>query len=267
VGFQGELGAYSDEAAQRLFPDVETVGLATFSEVFQALDANELTAAVLPVENSTAGVVQEVSDLLWSYQKIHVVGEHVSPIRHHLLAATSGDVTRSLSHPQALAQCATWLRDHDIEPVPFYDTAGAAKEISLNPRQGDAAIASSAAAGRYGLKIVARDIADSHNNQTRFLVLVTDGKQSHIQGDVRKLILGFTTKHRPGALSQVMAVFSAHEANLTRLDSRPVPDQPFSYRFYADAELDDQDNEESLLLDLRAVTLDFRLFGAFDHQR
>ena len=102
-----------------LFPDTETVGLPTFSEVFEALEAKELTAAVLPVENSTAGVVQEVSDLLWSHQKVHVVGEHVSPIRHHLLASsTSAVVKRALSHPQALAQCATWLRDHDVEPVP-----------------------------------------------------------------------------------------------------------------------------------------------------
>lgn len=264
VAFQGEAGAYSDEAAQVLFPRAATVGYPVFSEVFEALGAGAVQRAVLPVENTTAGVVQEVSDLLWAHDDVHVVGEHVSSIRHFLLAPSGAAVRRALSHPQALAQCAQWLREHDVEPVPFYDTAGAAREVACNPREGDAAIASAAASKRYGLRIVASDIADSHTNQTRFLVL-SIGEPGPARGaGRRKLILGFTTPHQPGALARVMAVFGRHNANLTRLDSRPIPHQPFTYRFYADAEVDDSCEEDALLGDLKNASVVFRAFGAFD---
>jgi len=263
VAFQGVPGAYSDEAAQTLFPEAGTAGYETFAEALDALAGGETDMAVLPVENTVAGVVQEVSDLLWTHESVRVVGEHVSPIRHVLMAKTHGSVTRALSHPQALAQCADWLRANGIKPVTFYDTAGAAQEVARFGREGDGAIASRAAAARYGLQVVATDIANSDTNQTRFLILETKGPgHADATAGGRKLVLGFTTDHRPGALANVMAVFARHQANLTRLDSRPVPHQPFRYRFYADAELDAR-GAADLVVSLREAVLELRVFGSF----
>ncbi|HEV3310766.1 MAG TPA: prephenate dehydratase domain-containing protein [Chloroflexota bacterium] len=264
VAFQGVPGAYSDEAAQALFPGSGTAGYPTFVRAFDALACGAVDVAVLPVENTVAGVVQEVSDLLWTHETVQVTGEHVSPIRHVLMTKGDAPVKRALSHPQALAQCAAWLRSNGIEPVVFYDTAGAAEEVARSGTRGDGAIASRSAAERYGLKIVATDIADSDTNQTRFLVLTGRSENALASGaGRRKLILGFTTDHRPGALAEVMAVFADHDANLTRLDSRPVPHMPFRYRFYADAEAA-ASSEPSLLDALRGAALEVRAFGSFD---
>ena len=266
IGFQGEPGAYSDEAAQSLFPDAETIGHLSFAETFDALVGGQVEAAVLPVENSVAGIVQEVSDLLWTHESVHVIGEHISPIRHHLMTGGSGPVIRALSHPQALAQSSRWLADHEVTPVPFYDTAGAAKEVGEARREGEGAIASAAAAGRYGLRIVASHIANDETNQTRFLVVTAEQvPHPEIEPDrPRKMILGFTAPHRPGSMAEVLHIFARNGANLTRLDSRPVPDQPFHYRFYADCELDNVRASNYLLKDLTRAGVAFRLFGSFD---
>src|SRR5579864_4999301 len=133
VAYQGEPGAYSDEAVAALFPGAEAVGFATFRLTFEALSIGAVDAAVLPVENTSAGVVQEVSDLLWetstSAPGLRVVREHVLPVRHCLLG-WPGPVERALSHPQALAQCDRYLHSRQIRPVAYHDTAGAARAVA-----------------------------------------------------------------------------------------------------------------------------------------
>ena len=262
VAFQGMPGAYSDEAARTVFPNAETVGHPTFSEAFDAIAERRVDAAVIPVENTVAGVVQEVSDLLWKHTDLHVIGEHVSPIRHVLMSKSNEPVTRVLSHPQALAQCSDWLRRNGLEPVPFYDTAGAAAEIARRSNVGEGAIASRAAAKLYDLNILATDIANSASNQTRFLIIEQLPLPEATGEGTRKVTLGFTTNHEPGALAGVMAIFSNHRANLTRLDSRPIPDQPFRYRFYAEAEVENGEVAE-LVRELGDSTVEFRLFGSY----
>lgn len=226
------------------------------------MEAGDAEAAVLPVENSVAGVVQEVSDQLWAHPGLAVVQEHISPIRHHLLSRGEGPVRRALSHPQALAQCARWLADHQITPVPVHDTAGAAREIAERGGPADGAIASRAAADRYHLQVVAADIADQPSNRTRFLV-VRRGPQAAPGSGPAKLALGLVAEHRPGGLAQVLQVFASNEVNLTRLDSRPVPQQPFNYRFYVDAELADVQQLPALVAALTSATAELRLFGAY----
>ncbi len=261
VLYQGEPGAYSEEAARKLFPKADPSGRATFAAVFADLGPG--ATAVLPVENSLGGVVQEVSDLLWTHPKVSVVGEHIAPIRHHLLARRPGRVERALSHPQALAQCAGWLAARGIEPVPFPDTAGAAREVAEGSREGEAAIASSAAALRYGLEVLASDIADQPSNRTRFLVCrVGRTDLGPVPGD-SKLSLGFATAHRPGALAAVLDACAGHHLNLSRLDSRPVPELPFHYRFYADLELPAGLDPGPLLEDLARLTAELRPFGLY----
>lgn len=207
-------------------------------------------------------MVQEVSDLLWAHPQLVVAQEHVAPIRHHLLSRSVAPVRRALSHPQALAQCAGWLATRQITPVPFPDTAGAAREVAAHGAPGDGAIASRAAAARYHLLVVAEDIADQESNRTRFLVVRPSPEPAPARGAL-KLALGLVAEHRPGGLAQVLEVFAGGRVNLTRLDSRPIPEQPFHYRFYVDAELAQAEQLPRLLAALEAVTAELRVFGAF----
>ncbi|MGA9919643.1 MAG: prephenate dehydratase domain-containing protein [Candidatus Dormiibacterota bacterium] len=262
IAYQGESGAYSDEAAQRLFPGSVTVGLQTFASAAVEVQQGRAVAAVLPVENSVAGVVQEVSDLLWAHPELAVVREHVMPIRHHLLSRGKKPVRRAFSHPQALAQCAGWLAERRITPVPVLDTAGAARELAERGGPEDGAIASRAAAERYQLRIVAEDIADQPSNRTRFLVVRQSPQSGPASGPI-KLVLGLVAEHRPGGLAQVLQAFVGEQVNLTRLDSRPIPEQPFNYRFYVDAEMADAKQLPVLLAALTSATAELRIFGAF----
>jgi len=263
VVYQGEPGAYSDEASQRLFPEATAQGRATFGEVFAEVAVGSAYAAVVPVENSLAGVVQEVSDLLWDHSELTAVGEHIAPIRHHLLSRGGLPVRRALSHPQALAQCARWLREHQIQPVVFHDTAGAAREVAERGAAGDGAIASRAAADRYGLVVLASEVADDASNRTRFLVIQRVAQASKPPSGPAKFSLGFVTAHRPGGLAKVLDLIARHDINLTRLDSRPIPQEPFHYRFYADLELPDAAQAGELIEALAATTAELRPFGLY----
>ena len=263
VGYQGEPGANSDEAARQLFPGADTVGLPTFAAVFTAVARGDLQFAVLPVENSRAGVVQEVSDQLWAHPELTVVSERVAPIRHHLLAADHQPVERALSHPQALAQCANWLSAHGIAGIPHPDTAGAARQVAQSRVDGEGAIASLTAARLYGLVVVAEDIADEPSNQTRFVVVTARAATGGPIPGRAKVSMGLIAPHRPGGLVQVLEVFADLELNLTRLDARPIPDLPFHYRFYLDAELEQAGQVDLLLPRLASVSQELRLFGIY----
>ncbi len=263
ITYQGEEGAYSDEACRLLFPGSETMGRRAFADVFAAVSAGQAGAAVLPVENSLAGVVQEVSDLLWQHEELAVEGEWVMPVRHHLLAHAGSPVRRALSHPQALAQCASWLRRHKLTPVSFADTAGAARHVAAFGLPGDAAIASATAAELYDLEVVATDIADHPSNQTRFVVVTRRPVDPVPPAGPSKIAMGFVAQHRPGGLVRVLQVFSDLGLNLTRLDSRPIPDQPFRYRFYVDVELGDGAQAADLLRKLAHLSEEMRPFGVY----
>jgi len=142
IGYQGEPGAYSEEAALNVFPDADMIGFRTFGQVFDALATGQAERGVLPVENSLGGIVQEVNDLLWQRAgDLSVSGDHVHPVRHCLMGRR-GVIERAISHPQALAQVKHYLESRRIEPVPFHDTAGAARHLAEPPEPGMAAVAS-----------------------------------------------------------------------------------------------------------------------------
>src|SRR5689334_8254321 len=168
---------------------------------FDALAMGAVDAAVLPVENSSAGVAQEVSDLLWELPGLRVAREHLQPVRHCLLG-WPGPVERALSHPQALAQCERYLHSRQIRPVAYHDTAGAARAVAEQRQPGTAAIASKAAAGRYHLYVLAESIQDDSENQTRFVV-VERGAPVRPRDSATgwKCSLAFVTAHRPGTLA------------------------------------------------------------------
>lgn len=264
VAYQGEPGAYSEEAAQALFPDGTATGYRTFAQALDALESGAAQVAVLPVENSLGGIVQEVNDLLWERGGLRIKGEHVHPIRHCLLGFP-GPVAQALSHPQALAQCRKWLESHGIEAVAVHDTAGAARQVAEERKPGVAAVASAAAARRYGLEVLAEAIQDADINRTRFLVVDRGAPDRPARAGRLgyKVSLAFVTAHVPGSLVRSLYCFSSRNVNLTRLDSRPVPERPFEYRFYADFEVSDPPAAEAALQDLESHASEVRLFGTY----
>jgi prephenate dehydratase len=178
VAYQGLAGAFSEAAAAALFPGASLLPRRTFAEVFAALEANEVNAAVVPVENTHAGSVADVYDLLRKHDKAKVVAEVIVRVRHCLLGVRGArleDIRVARSHPQALAQVEDFLRKHGIQPEVAFDTAGAAAEVAAAKDKAVAAVASRRAAERYGLDVLEESIETSTDNFTRFFAVAADG--------------------------------------------------------------------------------------------
>jgi prephenate dehydratase len=264
VGYQGEPGAYSEEALLTLFPNASPVGHRTFTMAFDALQAGAVDVAVIPVENTLGGIVQEANDLLWERAGLRLVGEHAHPVRHCLLGFRDARVERAMSHPQALAQTRRYLEARGIEAVPHHDTAGAARDLAERPRPGLAAIASAAAARRYGLEVLAEGIQDDDTNQTRFVVVERGEAVRPGAGRTgSKCSLCFVAAHEPGSLVAALQCLSTRGVNLTRLEARPIPTKPFEYRFFLDFQVGDPDVAETALRALESSTHEVRLFGTY----
>lgn len=282
VAYQGEPGAYSDAATTALFgdPGVETMPCATFVEVFDALESGTAGAAVLPVENSYAGDVGEVYDLL-RRGAAEILMELELPIRHCLLAlpgVTLDEVRVVRSHPQALGQCREFLRRHALRAEPAHDTAGAARRLAGEASRQAAVIASDRAAQRYGLAVLARDIQDADDNVTRFQVLALQGRRVEPRGPAparwhaaaaqglarTKTSLLITTEHRPGALARCLDVFARWGVNLTKLTSRPYPGRAWEYMFFVDLEGSGEDPAVGgALAELSRCAATVRRFGSY----
>ncbi|HZX00479.1 MAG TPA: prephenate dehydratase [Trueperaceae bacterium] len=239
VAFQGVAGAFSEEAAYAFAPDSQAIGYPSFEEAFEATVRGECDFACLPVENSLAGSINQTYDLLTD-SVLTVVAERVVRVHHNLLVrpgSSLADVKRVYSHPQALQQCQRFIRKHGMEAVAEYDTAGAAKLLAerVGAEPGNGAIASRRAAEAYGLDIVAERIEDLDFNFTRFFVLGHEERPQQ-PGRDHKTSLLLATHHRPGELVACLQVFPEHGINMTKLESRPRRDKPWSYLFYIDIE-------------------------------
>lgn len=265
VGYQGEPGAFSEQAVTGLFPDGEPVPIRTLRQVFEAVEGGEVGHGVVPLENSLAGSINETYDLL-SRGKAFVVGEIVVAVDHALLALPGTrleDVRRVASHPQALAQCDEFLATLEAEPVPVYDTAGAAKRIAEERRTGEAAIASEHAAGLYGLDILARRIQTSPINQTRFAAISRE-RESLAPPDKTSLLLEI--RHEPGALYRCLRPFAERELNLSKLESRPIGDRPWEYWFYLDVQAGIEDPAlAAALAELESEAGRVQVVGSYAH--
>ena len=236
IAFQGVAGAFSEEAALKFAPDAEPVGYPTFQEAFGAAVSGECAFACLPVENSLAGSINQTYDLLTD-SVLHVVGEQIVRVHHNLLVKPGvklEDVKRVYSHTQALQQCQNFIRKHGFEAVTDFDTAGAAKLLAENGGQGKAAIASKRAAEAYGLEVLAEEIEDLDFNYTRFFVLGADERPKESEQNKTSLVLA--TRHHPGSLVECLQEFPRQGINMTKLESRPRRDKPWSYLFYVDIE-------------------------------
>lgn len=263
IAFPGERGAYSEEATRALFgPDVEPVPSPGFRAVFEATASGMTDGGVVPVENSLAGPVAENVDLLLEFS-VPITGELSMRIRHCLLAPAGTlltEVQRAISHPQALAQCASFLRQHGIFPVAATDTAGCAKHVAEETPPHTAAIASRAVADRYGLTVLREGIEDSPDNYTRFLAL---GAVPALTGSRSKTAVAFSVENHPGALHQVLGVFALRGLNLTRLEPRPLR-RPWEYFFCLDIEGSREEPHVGQALDEAArLCRSFRVLGSY----
>ena len=236
IAYQGVAGAFSEEAALKFAPDAEAVGFPNFEDAFAAAVSGDCQFACLPVENSLAGSINQTYDLLTD-SVLHVVGEQIVRVHHNLMVKPGvklEDVKRVYSHTQALQQCQSYIRKHGFEAVTDFDTAGAAKLLAENGGQGKAAIASKRAAEAYGLEVLAEDIEDLDFNFTRFFVLGADERPK--ESDANKTSLVLATRHKPGSLVDCLQEFPRNGINMTKLESRPRRDKPWSYLFYVDIE-------------------------------
>jgi prephenate dehydratase len=244
VAFQGEKGAYSEDACFRYFgTSVKTQPFLDFQSIFEAVEKDKVTHAVVPVENSIEGSVAQVNDLLLDHD-LTISGETIVPVKHCLMAfdgATMDSIREVMSHPQALGQSRKFLANHSAWHVtPWYDTAGSARMVAESKRKDIAAIASKRAASVYGLKILKEDIQSEEVNYTRFFVL--EKNPPPVQG-ANKTSVVFATKNVPGALYSCLGEFASRNVNLSKLESRPRKNKPWVYVFYADLDgsMDDPD--------------------------
>jgi len=235
VAFQGERGAFSEDAVISFFSNAETVPYKSFSDVFDVVHQGNVDYGVVPVENSQAGSINETYDLLLSYP-LSIYGEINVKINHCLIAlpgAKLDEIRVVFSHPQAIAQCQEFLNKLKVDIVAGYNTAGSAKKIKEDGIMAHAAIASSRAAQIYQLEILASQIQTNPNNFTKFFVIA---KKQPEQAEKNKTSLVFSTKNIPGALYKILGAFATRDINLTKLESRPSKDKPWEYVFYVDFE-------------------------------
>ena len=264
VAFQGEEGAYSQQAIHQSFGrEVVTIPCRTFADIFRAVEEGQADYGMLPVENAMAGSINQAYDLLLDHD-LRVWSEVILRVRHALLASPGvrlEDLRRVCSHPQALAQCERFLTRHNLEPVPAYDTAGAARELAAHPEADGGVIASALAAEIYGVEVLAEGIEDVPWNHTRFFVL---SEQDPPRAERNKTSLVFSVRHVPGALHGCLGEFAAQGINLTKIESRPRRNRPWHYIFYLDFEGHWQDPEcEKALLGLLRRAAFVKMLGSY----
>jgi prephenate dehydratase len=298
VAFQGEPGAFSEAAAiQLLGPAITTVPRATFDSAFRAIGEGQADALLAPVENSLAGSVVRVHDLLME-SNLAIVAETILPIEHHLIGcpgSSLSDIRSVASHPMALAQCERFFAAHpDLKRIPAEDTAGSVREVLAKGDKSAAAIAGRRAAEIYAGIILASDIQDGAANFTRFVLLVpvqqdraahagelasaaaaspgvTDiivelkVRQSELQNQsfVLKMCLALRLAHRPGALLAALEPFSRLGVNLLKIESRPIHGRPWEYQFFLDVEAESRDQLETALNEAKGATSDLRILGMY----
>ena len=238
VAFQGERGAFSEEAARKLLGDsIEPLPCVTFDDVFDAVARGDATCAVVPIENSLAGSVIRNYELL-AARDLTVAGEVFLRISLSLIGLKGvrfEEIQKVYSHPVALAQCHRFIAEHNLTAEPAYDTAGSVKQLVRHGRREEGAIAGVAAAEIYGAEILARGIEDHRENFTRFLLIGPPARVPHVPPakGIKTTIL-FRTPNKPGGLFRALAAFALRDINLSKLESRPIEGRPWEYAFYAD---------------------------------
>lgn len=237
VAYQGEPGAYSEDAVRRVFDDAEAQPQPSVREVFERVEVGATGYGVVPLENSQAGSINETYDLLVRHG-VRILGEVVIRVNHALLALPDvqmGDLARVISHPQALAQCEEFLVDLGVETSPVHDTAGAARRVAEDGDPKQAAIAGRRAAEIHGLEVLAENIQTYPENFTKFAVVGHEPPEGWHAPDKTSIV--FAVSDVPGSLHACLAGFAAEGINLIKIESRPQGGRPWRYLIYLDFEM------------------------------
>jgi chorismate mutase/prephenate dehydratase len=273
VAYQGTNGAFSHQAAYRHFEEryseVHCIGYDTFEQAAGAVEDRKADYVILPIENTTAGSINQTYDILGE-GKLHIVGEEVLRIIHCLLAVDKVPVDRIkriISHPQALAQCSHFLSGlHGCKVESYIDTAMAARKVLEDGDLSQAAIAGSYAAQLYELKILKRDVANQPENYTRFVIAGSEAITVDPQIPCKTSLL-MTTSHEEGSLISCLKVLQDHGINIAKLESRPKPHEPWKYRFYLDIEANIDDPEiDTALSELQTKSESLNVLGSYPAQ-
>lgn len=268
IAFQGERGAFSEEAARKLLGEaIEVVPCASFDDVFDAVGRGEADAAIVPIENSLAGSVLRNYELL-ANAELMIAGEVFLRISLNLIALRGvrfDEIRVVYSHPVALAQCRQFIAKHNLEAKPAYDTAGSVQQLVRHGARDEAAIGGAAAAEIYGAAILAHSIEDHRENFTRFLLLAPTGRPPLVRkGGAVKTTLLFRTSNKAGALFRALAAFALRDINLSKLESRPIEGRPWEYAFYADISGDATDpNVARAIAHLEEMCESVRILGSY----
>jgi len=269
VAFQGEPGAFSEAAAVQLLGDqITTVPRSTFDATFRAIAEDAADALLVPVENTLAGSVVRVYDLLLE-SPLEICGETILPIEHHLMACPGArfeDLRAVASHPMALAQCEHFFEAHPaLKRVPAEDTAGSVREMMERGDKTQAAIAGRRATAHYGAIILRENIEDNAENFTRFVLLLPPDQATKFRAgkNAKKMSLAMRLAHRPGALLASLEPFAKHGVNLLKIESRPIHGKPFEYQFFIDVEAEHHDKLQKALQEVRAATSQLRVLGLY----
>jgi prephenate dehydratase len=268
VAFQGELGAFSHAAALKLLgSQVKARPYPAFRDIFEALKANHVTHAVVPIENTLHGSILENYDNLLQYG-FPIRGETSVRIAHQLITMPGTrfrDVKQAFSHPVALNQCRRFFEENKtIQATTFYDTAGSVKMLKEEMPPGSAAIASESAAKIYGGIIVKRNIEDNRHNYTRFFLLTKQRNVSVQEKQPWKTSIVFSTSNTPGTLFKVMACFALRDLSLSKIESRPLVGHPWEYLFYVDFLGSASDKAvQNAIANLGEVTRFHRVLGSY----
>jgi prephenate dehydratase/chorismate mutase/prephenate dehydratase len=264
IAFQGEHGAYGEVASRQWNEDLIPIPCNEFMGILEGVESGLYNYGIVPVENTLGGVVGQVNELLIN-TNLNVIGAVELPIHLCLLALPGTDhreIRAVYSHPQALAQCRQFLARNKLEPVPYYDNAGAAKMLAATTPKASAAIASKFSAALYNLEIIKEDIGDLETNMTRFLVLSKE--ENREEGDKCSII--FSTEHKTGTLFRVLEVFASEDINLTRIES--IPSEPGNYAFFLDfMGSNKEDRVVKALGEVEKITTSLKLVGCYKEKK
>lgn len=267
VAFQGEHGAYGEQAVKRMFSqqEVEPVPLQSFADVFEAVLKGEVPWGLVPMENTLGGSIHDNYDLFHQYPDIRIFGEIKLRVRHSIMVSPGGsleEVKEVYSHPQALAQCKAFTTKHGIKPIAYYDTAGAAGMVAREKNPQLAAIASSQAAEYYQLDVMEEGIETNPLNFTRFALIAREEYPATDSPDRASLL--FALPDETGSLARCLTLLTQYELNLTKLESRPIAGKPWSYMFYADINVPvEKEKFHQAMEALKEYASDLRILGLY----
>lgn len=265
VVFQGTDGAYSQAAMHKFFSkDVNSFHVQTFRDAMEAIEEGSADFAVLPIENSSAGAVNEVYDLLVEFEN-YIVGETFLPIENTLAGlpgTTLSQIERVYSKAEALMQTSRFLEKHgDWQQISVSNTAAAAKKVLKEQDHSQAAVCSAYAAQVYGLSVLAEDINDETNNVTRFIIVTN---QKIFTPDASKISICFELPHQSGSLYQILSHFIYNDLNMTKIESRPVEGKSWEYRFFVDFEGNlEQPGVKNAIRGLREEARNLKILGNY----